>query len=219
MRPKWDEKHGQKTYGQMTIEKALETVFAQDRENALAATVVGTGEKGFNGDGLAGLQTQLSFQTGGNPEPSGGITYDPSTQSLYVSDSENQLIRRIDFLNDDFTDSTVMIVAGQPGAAGLIGDGGPATAASLSNPQDLEIGPDGNLYFADVDNDVVRRIDLATGIIERVAGTGERGYAGDGGSALNAQLDRPFGVAFDLSGDLYVSDTFNSRIRKIEMEY
>jgi DNA-binding beta-propeller fold protein YncE len=193
--------------------------FAQDRENALAATVVGTGEKGFNGDGLAGLQTQLSFQTGGNPEPSGGITYDPSTQSLYVSDSENQLIRRIDFLNDDFTDSTVMIVAGQPGAAGLIGDGGPATAASLSNPQDLEIGPDGNLYFADVDNDVVRRIDLATGIIERVAGTGERGYAGDGGSALNAQLDRPFGVAFDLSGDLYVSDTFNSRIRKIEMEY
>jgi len=193
--------------------------FAQDRENALAATVVGTGEKGFNGDGLAGLQTQLSFQTGGNPEPSGGITYDPSTQSLYVSDSENQLIRRIDFLNDDFTDSTVMIVAGQPGVAGLIGDGGPATAASLSNPQDLEIGPDGNLYFADVDNDVVRRIDLATGIIERVAGTGERGYAGDGGSALNAQLDRPFGVAFDLSGDLYVSDTFNSRIRKIEMEY
>jgi DNA-binding beta-propeller fold protein YncE len=193
--------------------------FAQDGENALAATVVGTGEKGFNGDGLAGLQTQLSFQTGGNPEPSGGITYDPSTQSLYVSDSENQLIRRIDFLNDDFTDSTVMIVAGQPGAAGLIGDGGPATAASLSNPQDLEIGPDGNLYFADVDNDVVRRIDLATGIIERVAGTGERGYAGDGGSALNAQLDRPFGVAFDLSGDLYVSDTFNSRIRKIEMEY
>jgi DNA-binding beta-propeller fold protein YncE len=112
-----------------------------------------------------------------------------------------------------------MIVAGQPGVAGLIGDGGPATAASLSNPQDLEIGPDGNLYFADVDNDVVRRIDLATGIIERVAGTGERGYAGDGGSALNAQLDRPFGVAFDLSGDLYVSDTFNSRIRKIEMEY
>jgi len=192
--------------------------FAQQREDALAATVVGTGEKGFNGDGLAGLETQLSFQTGGNPEPSGGITYDPATRSLYISDSENQLIRRVDLLNDDFTQSTVTIVAGLPGMAGLAGDGGPATAASLNNPQDLEIGPDGNLYFADTDNDAVRRIDLSTGVIETVAGTGQRGYAGDGGPAISAQLNRPFGVAFDQSGDLYVSDTFNGRIRKVEIE-
>jgi sugar lactone lactonase YvrE len=193
--------------------------FAEDRENAIAATVVGTGVKGFNGDGLAGLATQLSFQTGGNPEPSGGITYDPSTNSLYFSDSENQLIRRVAFLNDDFTESVVTIVAGVPGMAGYAGDGGAGTAALLSNPQDLEIGPDGRLYFADTNNNVVRRVDLTTGVIETVVGTGTKGYSGDGGAAVSAQLNRPFGVAFDLNGDLYVSDTFNSRIRKVEMDY
>jgi sugar lactone lactonase YvrE len=83
-------------------------------------------------------------------------------------------------------------------------------------PQDLEIGPDGNLYFADTDNNRVRMIDLTTGIITTVAGTGTSGYSGDGGQAVNAELRRPFGVAFDANGDLYVSDTFNSRIRKVK---
>lgn len=193
--------------------------FAEERERATVATVVGTGEKGYNGDGLAGLETQVSFQTGGNPEPSGGITFNTATNTLYYSDSENELIRQVEFLNEDYTDSVVTTIAGVPGEADYTGNGGPATEAHLSNPEDLEIGPDGNLYVADTDNHVVRRIDLATGIIETVAGTGTAGYGGDGGPALNAQLYRPFGVGFDLDGDLYISDTFNGRIRKVEMEY
>ncbi len=206
--------------------------FAVDRENAMVATIVGTDsnpatpnfEPGHNGDG-PGLDTWLSFATGGNPEPSGGITFDPDYNvggafgAAYLSDSNNQLIRRIVFNTADYTDSTVETIAGTPGEAGYEGDGGPATDAKLSNPQDLELGPDGNLYFADANNNVVRKIDLTSGIITTIAGTGERGYAGDGGAAVNAQLNRPFGIAFDADGDLYISDTFNSRVRKVEMAY
>jgi sugar lactone lactonase YvrE len=190
--------------------------FAAQRENAIVATVVGTGAKGFNGDGHAGLQTQLSFQTGGNPEPSGGIAYDFVSGDVFISDSDNHRIRRVHFLNGDFTDSIVTTVAGN-GVPGYSGDGGPAVASQIDNPQDLEIGPDGRLYFADTNNHVVRRIDLATGIITTVAGTGVKGYSGDGGPATQAELNRPFGVAFGTDGDLYISDTFNSRIRKVRM--
>jgi sugar lactone lactonase YvrE len=200
--------------------------FATDRENAFVGTVVGGDanpnvpgmQPGYNGDG-AGLDVLLSFATGGNPEPSGGITRDPATDFFYLSDSNNQIIRRIEFLNADFTQSNVVTIAGTPGAAGYSGDNGQATAAKLSNPQDLEIGPDGNLYFADANNNAVRKVDLTTGVITTIAGTGVEGYSGDGGQAVNAQLNRPFGVAFDANGDLYVSDTFNSRVRKVEMVY
>jgi len=196
--------------------------FAQDREEARVATIVGFDavpetpgtEPGYNGDG-PGLQTRLSFKTGGNPEPSGGITYDPNTGHLYVSDSQNSIIRRIELLGEGYLESVVTTIAGTPQQAGYEGDGGPALSAKLRNPQDLEIGPDGHLYFADTDNNAVRRIDLTTGMIEAVAGTGVKGYSGDGGPAAAALLTRPFGVAFDLDGNLVISDTFNSRLRRV----
>ncbi|NOT00759.1 MAG: hypothetical protein HOP29_09035 [Phycisphaerales bacterium] len=187
--------------------------FATARREALVATVVGTGTKGYNGDGLAGLATDLSFPAGGNPEPTGGLARD-ADGVFYLSDTHNNRIRRIEFRNDDFTDSIVTTIAGT-GAAGYSGDGGLANAAEINFPQDLEIGPDGHLYFADANNNVIRRIDLTSGIIDTVVGTGTRGYTGDGGQAVDAQLNRPFGVAFDADGDLYVSDTFNSRVRKV----
>lgn len=204
--------------------------FADDRENALTGTVVGADpnpatpntEPGHNGDG-AGLDTFLSFATGGNPEPSGGITFDPDFGAFgaaYLSDSNNHIIRRIEFNNADYTDSTVVTIAGTAGSAGYEGDDGQATAAKLNNPQDLELDPvEGNLYFADTNNNVVRKIDLTTGVITTIAGTGEKGYSGDGGPAASAQLNRPFGIAFDEDGHLYISDTFNSRVRKVEMSY
>ena len=102
------------------------------------------------------------------------------------------------------------------GDKGYGGDGGQAVDAQLNYPEDLELGPDGNLYFADTDNNRVRMINLTTGIITTVVGNGQNGYSGDGGQATDAELNRPFGVAFDPNGDLYVSDTFNSRIRKVK---
>ena len=101
------------------------------------------------------------------------------------------------------------------GVKGYGGDGGPALDAQISAPRDMEIGPDGNLYFADTDNNRVRMIDLTANSIQTIAGTGDADYAGDGGPALAAHLWRPFGVAFDKYGDLYISDTFNGRIRKV----
>jgi sugar lactone lactonase YvrE len=193
--------------------------FANRRENSIIQTVVGTGEKGYNGDGLPGLQTMISFQTGANPEPSGGIAYDPVTGDLVYADNENDIIRRVHFTSDDFLQSVVTTIAGVAGLEGYSGDGGPALGALLSNPADLEFGPDGNLYFADNHNSVIRKIDMTTGVITTVAGNGKEGYSGDGGPALEASLNRPYGVAFDPDGNLYITDTFNSRIRVVQMKY
>jgi DNA-binding beta-propeller fold protein YncE len=188
--------------------------FDAEREHAIIDTIAGTGAAGFNGDGPA-LETQLSFPAGGNPEPSGGLSFAPDG-ALYFSDSNNNRIRKIVFGGAaDFKDGQIVTVAGT-GERAFGGDDGPAVAAQLAFPQDLEIGPDGNLYVADANNNRVRMIDLASGVITTVAGTGVEGYAGDGGPALAAQLNRPFGVAFDGNGDLYISDTFNSRVRRVK---
>jgi hypothetical protein len=191
--------------------------FATLRENAIVAPVVGSGVRGFNGDGLA-TNVQLNFPTGGNPEPGGGIALDPQGR-LWFADSNNHRIRRVDFFDPTFTDDnfagTVSTVAGT-GEAAYGGDDGPPLEAKLNFPNDMEFGPDGNLYFVDTNNNRVRLLDFTSGKIVTVAGTGEKGYGGDAGPATEAKLNRPFGVAFDAEGDLYVSDTFNSRVRKIE---
>jgi DNA-binding beta-propeller fold protein YncE len=173
--------------------------------------------RGAGGDGGPPLAAQFSFQrgldqTGGdggdNPEPGGAIAIDAAGR-LYVADTENQRIRRI-----DLTLQTVETVAGD-GTAGGGGDGGPATAAQLNYPRDVEISPDGRLFIADTDNHRVRAVDLTTGVIETIAGSGAPGFAGDGGGARDAAFHRPFGIGVDAAGDLYVADTFNNRVRRV----
>lgn len=199
--------------------------FEADRENAVIDTVAGNPDPpaagalpkgGYNGDGEA-LSTKLNFLTGGNPEPSGGLAID-KLGNLYFSDTNNHLIRRVQFTSADFKTGVVTTIAGSPGNPGFSGDGELGTDARVNAPADMEIGPDDNLYFADTNNHRVRMINLTDGTISTVAGSGSKGYSGDGGPALDAQLNRPFGVAFDLDGDLYVSDTFNSRIRKVKLQ-
>jgi hypothetical protein len=187
--------------------------FDADRQAAIVGTVVGVGTKGFNGDGIA-LETQFSFPAGPNPEPGGAVALDAQGR-LYISDTQNHRIRRVEFISPDFSTGIVTTIAGT-GTAGFNGDGPNALEAQINNPEDIEVGPDGNVYFADTNNDRVRMLNLASGSIETVAGGGPRGYAGDGGDATAASLNRPFGVAFDAAGDLYVSDTFNGRIRKVK---
>jgi DNA-binding beta-propeller fold protein YncE len=172
-------------------------------------TVAGVGMRGSGGDGGDPLAAQFSFQVDGdNPEPGGAIAMDGSGR-LYVADTENHRIRRI-----DFSLGLIETVVGD-GTAGFGGDGGPALAAELSHPRDVELAPDGRLFIADTENHRVRVVDLATGTIDTVAGNGTAGFAGDGGQAREASLQRPFGIAFDAAGDLYVADTLNNRIRRV----
>jgi len=170
-------------------------------------TVAGTGEVGTAGDGGPALEAQFSWAAGSNPNPSGGILHHQG--KLYVSDTEADVIRVIDLAT-----GAIDRFAGT-GEGGDGGDGGPAREATLNGPRDLEIGPDGHLYFADTDNGRVRAVDLDTGIIRTVVGTGELGVGDDGLPGPETQLRRPFGVAFDPDGNLYVMDTLNSRIVKV----
>ncbi len=109
----------------------------------------------------------------------------------------------------------ITTVAGN-GTPGFTGDGGPATQAQLGAPFGITLGPDGSLYFGDAYNHRIRRVGL-DGIITTVAGTDEAAFSGDGGPATQAQLASPFGITFGSDGSLYISDTFNNRIRRISL--
>ena len=91
----------------------------------------------------------------------------------------------------------------------------PRSAHPLNNPRDLAFGSDGRLYIADEFNHRIRALNLATGLLETVVGSGEKGFAGDGGPALSAALNRPAGLDFDPQGRLYIADTYNHRIRRV----
>ena len=176
--------------------------------DGIIETIAGAGTSGYSGDGGPAIDAEFSWAAGSNPNPSGGIVHHEG--KLYVSDTEANVIRVIDL-------ATGMIDAfAGTGAAGFSGDGGPALQATLRGPRDLEIGPDGDLYFADTDNGAVRAIELASGTIRTVVGTGELGLDDEEGlPATETHLRRPFGVAFDAEGNLYVMDTLNHRIVKV----
>jgi len=113
-------------------------------------------------------------------------------------------------------DGRIRVLAGT-GEKGLAGDGGPAAQARLNGPHHLLMGPDGALYVADTWNNVVRRIDLTSGVITRVAGTGRKGFSGDGGPALEADFNGVFAIAF--RGDvLHICDVGNRRIRAVDLK-
>lgn len=173
------------------------------------ATVVGDGVSGFAGDDGPPAGAELSFEAGGNPQPSGGLALGPDGL-LYLSDGLNQRIRKIDFVNN-----TIATIAGT-GEVGFAGDGGPALQAKFHDVRDIEFGPDGRLYLADQGNDRIRVIDLTTGTIDTFAGSGVKGSAdADDVAPKDLELNLPMGVAFDHDGALYISDTYNNRIIKI----
>jgi streptogramin lyase len=110
---------------------------------------------------------------------------------------------------------TIETAAGT-GSPGYSGDGGPATRAQLHDPFDVTLDRVGNLYFADTSNHCVRRVEARTGIIATVAGSGRKGYTGDGGLATRATLNEPYGIALDAAGDLFVVDRLNACVRRVD---
>jgi sugar lactone lactonase YvrE len=172
-------------------------------------TVVGAGMAGFAGDGGPPAAALLKFQMASdNPEPGGALAIDDQDR-LYIADTENQRIRRV-----DFAANTIETVAGN-GTAGFSGDGGPATDASVAWPRDVALDGGGRLYIADTDNHRVRVVDLETGVINTVVGDGNGRFAGDGGAPAAASLWRPWGITLDPAGNLFIADTFNNRIRMV----
>src|ERR1043166_4660329 len=113
----------------------------------------------------------------------------------------------------DLRDRTIHHVAGT-GAKGATGDGGPAKSATLAGPKGLSIGADGNIYFADTESHSIRGIRVRDGIIERMAGTGERGDGPDG-DPLKCRFSRPHGIFVDGQGTIYISDSESHRVRVI----
>jgi len=167
--------------------------------NGIITTVAGNGAAGFGGDGYRATNASLW-------DP-GSVTVDPAGD-LYIADSANGRIRKVD------TNGMITTVAGD-GGQGFSGDGGPATAATFLDPEDVVVDAFGNLYISDYYNNRVRRVDT-NGIITTVAGNGSNSYSGDGGPATNASLARPLGVAADVAGNLYIADRNNNRIRKVD---
>ena len=169
---------------------------------ATVSTFVGTGQKGFSGDGGPADKAQLNNVFAINRGPDG---------ALYICDVDNQRIRRV------AADGKIATVAGN-GQRGYSGDGGPATQAALNEPYELAWDKAGNLFFVERLNHLVRRVDAKTGVISTVAGNGKTGFSGDGGPAIAAQFNQPHSLAFDSAGDLLVCDIINHRIRKIMMQ-
>ncbi len=170
-----------------------------DGATATMHTIAGTGFGGYTGNGGPATLAQLNTPTDVAVDQSGNV---------YVADSANSVVRRID------TRGTITTVAGN-GSRGFSGDGGPATNAQLYNPTGVTVDNNGRLYIADNSNYRVRMVSSA-GIISTIAGTGGSGYSGDGGPATAAKLQNPFDVAVTSSGIIYIADTWNHRIRRID---
>jgi sugar lactone lactonase YvrE len=165
----------------------------------IITTTAGNGIVGYGGDGGPGTAAELT-----NPQ---GLVVD-NLGNLYVADQTNHRIRKVD------TAGTITTVAGN-GTAGYAGDGGPATSAELNNPSGVAVDGSDNLYIVDESSHRIRKVDTA-GTITTVAGNGTAGYAGDGGPATSAELYYPVSVAVDNAGNLYIAEYFNSRIRKVD---
>ncbi|TAN67540.1 MAG: PASTA domain-containing protein, partial [Methylobacter sp.] len=169
--------------------------------DGIITTVAGTGEYGYSGDGGSATQARLNFPKRIAVSSDG---------SLYITDTINHRIRRVG------TDGIITTVAGT-GQYGYSGDGGPATQAQLYYPVGIAIGADGSLYISDKSNHRIRRVGV-DGIITTVVGTGQLGYSGDGGPAVQAKLNTPNEIDIGADGSLYIADYFNNRIRRVDAE-
>ena len=162
-------------------------------------TIAGTGEFGGEGDGGPAASAAVTAVSGLAADRNG---------NLYIADTWSDRIRVID------TGGMISTIAGT-GEAGRSGDGGPAVEARLNLPNGVAVDDLGNVYIADTDNHLVRRVD-ASGTITTFAGSGDRGDSGDGGPATEAQLSEPHAVAIDGSGNVFIADSWNHAVRKVD---
>uniref|UniRef100_UPI001EF92F40 NHL domain-containing protein n=1 Tax=Cohnella mopanensis TaxID=2911966 RepID=UPI001EF92F40 len=164
----------------------------------------GNGTAGYAGDGNYSNDASVMLNS-----PT-GIAY-TNNKDYYIADTNNHRVRKVTYEPS----WTISSVAGT-GTADYTGDGGAATNAKLSSPRGVAVDSQGNVYIADTGNHAVRKIDKATGAITTVAGKGTAGYSGDGGKATTAELNEPWDVALDKHDNLYIADTGNHAVRRVD---
>ena len=163
-------------------------------------TVAGNGTAGSSGDGGPATSAELN-----GPE---GVWVDNSG-NLFIADTFNNRIRQVAAAT-----GVIQTIAGN-GSGGFSGDGGPATSAALNIPVGVFVDGSGNIFIADSFNNRIRKVAAATGTIQTFAGNGAYSFSGDGGPATNAELYLPFGLSVDSSGNIFIADAFNNRIREV----
>ena len=183
------------------------TVLRVETDGSLSV-FAGTGFAGYSGDGDAAAAAQLNTPTGV------AVTADDAT--VYIADRANNRIRKVDVA------SRIITTVAGTGSAGFNGDGGAATSAVLNLPIDVAVDGDGNVYIADLNNHRIRKVTVTTGRIDTIAGSGaygsgQGGYGGDNGPAMEARLNNPVGVAVDGDGNVYIGDWSNHRVRKVDV--
>ena len=185
-----------------TAENTASAVRMVDHATGIITLFAGTpGSGGSSGDG--GPATSALFSGINNLAVDG-------SGNVYISDRDNSDVRVV-----DAGTGIISTVAGVAQSPGFSGDGGPATAAQLQAPQGVAVDASGNVYITDNFNLRIRMVDAVTGTISTVAGTGNTGFFGDGGFALLAELNNPVGLAAGPTGDVFVADVVNHRIRKL----
>jgi RHS repeat-associated protein len=183
----------------------MESLYRRVSPDGIITTVAGNGTEGYSGDGGPATQAKLNLPNDVAISPDG---------SLYISDYRNNRIRRV------WQDGIITTVAGN-GTEGYSGDGGPATQAKLKPSGGVAVAPDGSLYIAEFQYEInhavnsrIRRVGT-NGIITTVAGVGTSHHGGDGGPAVEAHINGPFGIAVAPDGSLYIADTYNYCVRRV----
>ena len=187
----------------LILEAGTDRVRKVDVTTGIITTLAGTGQRGYSGDGE--LATNATFVS-----PLVGLVSDGGG-NLLISDTFNNRVRRVEAMT-----GIIRTVAGS-GDPSFLGDGGPATKAALLGPAGVVADAADNLLIADTVNSRIRRVDAVTGIVTTIAGNGNRSFSGDGGPASEAALSIPSGVAVDRAGDLFIADSGNNRIRKVNV--
>jgi DNA-binding beta-propeller fold protein YncE len=175
-----------------------------DGTSGIVTTFAGNGAAGYSGDGGPAAEA-------GMVEPN-GLGLDPAQRRLFVADVADHRVRVV-----DLGSGTITTFAGT-GAAAHTGDGGPAATAGVFGARAVKVARDGTVYILERQGSTLRAVDPMTGIIDTVAGTGARGYAGDGGPARAGVFDAPKEFALDPGGDILIVDTENHAIRRIDAQ-
>jgi DNA-binding beta-propeller fold protein YncE len=170
--------------------------------SALIFTVVGTGDLSYTGDGGVARDAGLNQPFDVALDKQG---------NLYFSEADNHCVRRVE------GHSGIITTVAGTGQAGYSGDGGPATQAQLNSPYGIALDAANNLYIVDRLNACIRMVEAATGVMCTIAGTGQAGYGGDGGPALQAQMQEPNDIVLDGKGHAFIADVRDHRVRVVNL--